>query len=383
MDRLRTQTLEPARFVRTMRALDALVAEGAAPGAVMGLWEAREPGVCRLAAVGSRRIVPSAQPMEERTPFDLASLTKVLATALLTARSVERGLLSWDTPVQSVLPQFSSGSGIRIRHLLSHTSGQPAWKPFYETIRDRLGEGATGTRGLEKVSIARRQSLMRELVLAVEPEAKPGAKAVYSDLAFLTLGFVLEEIWKMPLDRAVEHGVWNPLGADLRFFRVDRGVEAGRRPEYAATEDCPWRGGVLQGQVHDDNCWSAGGYGGHAGAFGDAAAVLTVAAGLHEGAFLSHSALSRMWTRVDEPPGCERTYGWDTPSGDMPSCGRHFSPTATVGHLGFTGTSLWIDLRAGIAVTLLSNRVHPTRENERFKPWRPRVHDALREDLGY
>src|SRR5690606_14362116 len=112
----------------------------------------------------------------------------------------------------------------------------------------------------------------------------------------------------------------------------------------------------LQGQVHDDNCWAMGGFGGHAGVFGDARSVLSLVRGLFEGSYLSREILETMWRRVPEPAGCDRTLGWDTPSGSAPSSGARFS-RRSVGHLGYTGTSLWIDLDREVAVTLLTNRV--------------------------
>ncbi|MCC7440322.1 MAG: beta-lactamase family protein, partial [Bdellovibrionales bacterium] len=292
--------------------------------------------------------------------------------------------VSWRMPIRALLPGFV-GEGVRVDQLLSHSAGQPAWRAFHETLRRELGRGPDqGTRGLERVPVGIRQGLLRRLVLSEPLEAHPGERVLYSDLAFLTLGFAMEEAWGLTLDRAIEREVWGALRVPgLRFHRVSRSVSGGRLDEVAATEDCPWRGGVLQGQVHDDNCWAAGGYGGHAGAFGNARSVLELVAGLHGGGFLSHPTLTRMWARSDEPPGCPRTFGWDTPSGAAPSSGTRFSAENTVGHLGFTGTSLWVDLRAGVAVVLLSNRVHPSRANEGFKPWRARVHDALRDDLGY
>lgn len=165
---------------------------------------------------------------------------------------------------------------------------------------------------------------------------------------------------------------------DAFYARVDRSVEKGRLDLVAATEESVWRGGVLQGQVHDDNCWAMGGYGGHAGAFGSVQDVLHFSKMLM-GGFLSRETLNVTWTRVSRPLGCERTLGWDTPSVGS-SAGQCFSKNS-VGHLGYTGTSLWIDLDAELAVCLLTNRVHPIRENEKIKTFRPRFHDAIRIDF--
>src|SRR5262249_54428427 len=150
--------------------------------------------------------------------------------------------------------------------------------------------------------------------------------------------------------------VWEPMGVSTAFYRRIPGASPVPVETVAPTESCPWRERVLQAEVHDDNCWSMGGYAGHAGAFGDVRAVLELPRALYAG-FLSRETLSAMWTRV---PGFDRTLGWDAPSGEEPSAGRLFSRNS-VGHLGYTGTSLWIDKDAGLAVALLSNRVHPTR----------------------
>lgn len=308
------------------------------------------------------------------TVFDLASLSKVMGTATLAAILVERGWIGWDSPLDALLPG-SKFPGVSVRHLLSHTAGFAAWAPFWEKLRERFPPGS-----LFEVPIAERQSAMREFVLASKTEAAPGVRALYSDVSFLLLGFALEEVTRLPLDQAIETYVLRPMGiTGARYFRTDRAPAQGLNEEIAATEKCTWRGSVLQGQVHDDNCWSMGGYGGHAGIFANAADVLKFGAHLLSG-FLSKSTLTTAWTRVASPPACERTAGWDTPSGDTPSVGRKFS-TRSVGHLGFTGTSLWIDPDAGVAVTLLSNRVHFGRENTLIRAFRPAFHDAIREDL--
>jgi CubicO group peptidase (beta-lactamase class C family) len=313
--------------------------------------------------------------MSIHTVFDLASVSKVYATATLAAVLIERGWLSWNTSVAAIFPDYPHPE-IEIRHLLSHTAGFIAWEPYWEKLRQIFAPDE-----LTEISVSRRQAEMRKLIFSVQPQAKPGEQMVYSDVSFLLLGFILEEITRMPLDRAVSHWVWRPMGLQQSYYsRVTQPAQAAIQEGVAATELCPWRGGVLQGQVHDDNCWAMGGYGGHAGAFGTAQDVLHFARGLMKG-FLSQSTLNAMWTRVAEPPQCSRTLGWDTPSGEVSSAGTRFS-THSVGHLGFTGTSLWMDLEADLAVVLLSNRVHPSRENMKIRAFRPKFHDAIREDLG-
>lgn len=381
---LKQLELEPANFGAVLELMREGVSQGVAPGMVAGLWHARDPDTIRVAAVGKRRVFPyelPELPMLPETVFDLASLTKIMATSSLAATLVDRHWITWDTLLGAILPR-ANWPGVRLRHLLSHTAGFVAWAPLWERLRDRFADMP-----LQHVPVADRQRAMRELVFEIAPDVKPGTQAVYSDISFLLLGFALEEVTGLPLDQAVQRFVWHPMGLETAFFRhvVDEPVR-GRREEIAATEESPWRGGLLQGQVHDDNCWAMGGYGGHAGAFGTVRDVLQFARVLYPAwplrgsagasGFLSRETLRAAWTPVTEPKGCSRTLGWDMPSGDEPAAGRFFS-SSSVGHLGYTGTSLWIDPEAGLAVTLLTNRVHPTRENMLIRAFRPKFHDAL------
>jgi CubicO group peptidase (beta-lactamase class C family) len=372
--------MDPRRFATALEAMRAGVAEGVAPGMVAGLWDVREPGAIHVAAAGKRRVFPPqlpALPMLPETVFDLASLTKIMATATLAATLVDRRWISWNTPLGAILPQ-ANHPGVELRHLMSHTAGFIAWEPLWERMRAKFGDVP-----LPHIPVAERQRAMREIVLALKPEVAPDERALYSDIDFLLLGFALEEVAGLPLDGAVRRFVWEPMGLETAFFaHVDDDPVRGRREDVAATEESAWRGGMLQGQVHDDNCWSMGGYAGHAGAFGTVRDVLQFARALYPGlsgqaGFLSKETLHAVWTRVPLPPGCSRTLGWDTPSGDEPSAGRYFSKKS-VGHLGYTGTSLWIDPEAGLAVALLTNRVHPTRDNNLIRAFRSKFHDALR-----
>lgn len=372
---LEVSELSRERFPRTHEVLEQGLVEGVAPGFVAGFWSEARQGEALITAVGSRRRLPSVQPMKTDTIFDLASVTKVYATSMLAAVLVDRGWLSYDASVAAFFPKYAFPE-IQVSHLLSHTAGFAAWAPYWEKMRAHFSPSS-----VERIAIADRQRLAREWVLDAVPEAGVGVRALYSDISFLLLGFILEEVTQMPLDQAVKHFVWEPLGVEHSYYvHVTRDAEAGRDDQVAATEDSEWRGGILQGQVHDDNCWSMGGYAGHAGAFGDARDLLHFARKLFAG-FISTPTLDRMWTRVSRPPGCERTLGWDTPSAADSMVGSKISRGA-VGHWGYTGTGLWIDPHARFAVTLLSNRVHPTRENTLIKAFRPRFHDALMMDLS-
>ncbi|RYZ61857.1 MAG: hypothetical protein EOP09_19470, partial [Proteobacteria bacterium] len=217
------------------------------------------------------------------------------------------------------------------------------------------------------------------VVYEAVPEASLESKVIYSDLNFMLLGFVIEELLNLPLDRAVQRYVWAPMELETpHYVRTVKPAFLARDDRYAATEDCPWRRSVLQGQVHDDNTWAMGGYAGHAGVFSNLRDVLLFSKEIQTG-YLSRETLKQMWTRVSRPDDASRTLGWDTPSGPNPAFSGFSSHS--VGHTGFTGTSLWIDLEKGVSVVLLSNRVHPTRENARIKEFRPIFHRTLAAEL--
>lgn len=364
-------------FPHAKAALQHGLRDGVFPGVVAGVWQKSQPDFFSFGWGGSRRLRLKGLtelPMERETIFDLASVTKVFGTTALAMALIQRGWIQWSTPVGAILPEFRH-SGITLKHLASHTSGLPAWFPFFEKMREYFFYD-----DLETISVESRQNAMRKLVFGVDLERAPGTKAVYSDIGFLLLGFCLEEVTGMPLDRAVERFLWRPMGlSDVSYVRTLLPAFRARNDEIAATEDCPWRKAIIQGQVHDDNTWAMGGYAGHAGAFGNARSLLTFGQKLLTG-FFSAEVMRDAWTRVKEPEGCDRTPGWDTPSGDTPAFGKGFSD-ASVGHLGFTGTSLWVDPIGGIVVTLLTNRVHPTRENQKIKTFRGIFHEAVARDL--
>ena len=376
---LELASLDPIKFPRVHKVLKEALGDEVAPGFVAGFWSHKEPGLYRAGAFGQRRLLPATQPMEVNTIFDFASVTKVFATATLAAVLVERGWVDWDTPITSIIREYPYPK-IKLRHLLSHTAGLPWWKPLWQNLRESYSYP------IERVSIETRQKDMRALVYGIAPEAEPDLQTVYSDITFLLLGFALEELTQMPLDQAVKKFLWDPMGVRSAYYqRVFQATPSMfksdlKNEKVAATESCPWRGVILQGQVHDDNCWAMGGYSGHAGAFGTIEDLMQFSSRMLRG-FLSQKILQAAWSRVDQPVGCTRTLGWDTPSGPEPSAGKLFS-SQSVGHLGFTGTSLWIDPRDGLAVALLSNRVHPSRENIKIRALRPKFHEALKQDLA-
>jgi CubicO group peptidase (beta-lactamase class C family) len=220
-------------------------------------------------------------------------------------------------------------------------------------------------------------------MLATEPlERSVGAEMVYSDLGFMVLCWVIEEITRMRLDRFVHGRFYGPLGLTRLFF-----VDPAHPPKdvpFAATDRCPWRKILLEGQVSDDNAWVTGGIDGHAGLFGTAGDAYRLLRALmmsgRKGEDLLDLSPGLVDTFLTRDPHSGRALGFDTPALFSSSCGTRFS-SRTVGHLGFTGTSFWMDLERGLIVILLSNRVHPSRENNRIRTFRPLVHDAIMDIL--
>jgi CubicO group peptidase (beta-lactamase class C family) len=377
---VRKTALDPSRFSQTLAVLDQAIAEGVIPGAALGVWEVKNPDQFLIHSSGQRRVVPSSLPMFDDTVFDWASLSKVMGTSLLAARLKELGQWDWSKKVGEFFPE-SPAKEVTLGSLARHESGLNWWEPFWKSLHQEFGEKLATT------SIAIRQERVKQVVLTLAPKRPEGQAVEYSDVGFLLLGFVLEKICGQSLDRAIAEMVFEPLKMKgAHYVRVERSaLEALEDPQnqvYAATEACPWRGAVLQGQVHDDNAWAIGGFGAHAGVFGRLEDLITGVAGLFQGGLLSQESLNSMWDRSGNAPESSRTLGWDTPSGEQPSASSRFA-LRSVGHLGFTGTSLWIDRDAGLAVALLTNRVHPSRTHDGIRALRPQLHAQLRIDLGY
>lgn len=218
--------------------------------------------------------------------------------------------------------------------------------------------------------------------------AVPGRKALYSDLGFILLGEAVERLSGKSFDRFCRNEIFEPMGLSFTFFVDLNSPESrpGAGLTMAATEDCPWRGKILCGEVHDDNACAMGGVAGHAGMFSSASDVhcfIRFLGRCLDGAepeFLPAPVVREFLEAERTLPGQTHVLGWDTPSPEGSSSGRHFSPR-TVGHLGFTGTSIWWDLERDIHVVFLTNRVHPSRNNPAIRKFRPLVHDAVMEGL--
>jgi serine-type D-Ala-D-Ala carboxypeptidase len=354
---------------------------------------------------GEAQVEPEARPLTAGHLFDVASLTKAMATTSLAALLVARRELSLDDRIARFLPAFAGGGkdAVTVRHLLAHASGLPAWRPYYEAaMRDPVAGLAfrpPAERPAERLAeaFARGHALVREAVLAEPLEAAPGSRVLYSDLGFMLLGWVLEEAGGARLDALCRDRVFAPLALANTFF-VDEHAEAirgesllgGRQGRaFVATERCEHRAEVNCGSVNDDNAWAMGGVAGHAGLFStpsDAAALGQAwLDALHERPSALDPGVASTFARRAGAAGSTRALGWDTPSEEGSSLGTRLGggPRGAIGHLGFTGASLWVDVDRQVVAALLTNRCHPSRQNERIKAFRPRFHDAVAAALGF
>ncbi len=307
------------------------------------------------------------------TRFDVASLTKVVCTTAAALLLVQRGQIGLETPLAEILPLFVAGRApgdaarrVTLRHLLAHNSGLPG---YVELFRHAATPAAL-------------MSACLELPL----EAEPGTRAEYSDPGFILLGKALEARVGKPLEVWLGSEVFGPLSMDATGF-CPAPAERGSIPP---TEQDTWfRHRLIQGEVQDENAWVLGGVSGHAGLFSNipdllsfSREVLSAVSGNSPDGKQSifDPSVLKQFTQRQEPPGSSRALGWDTPSLNFSSAGEHFS-SHSVGHLGFSGCSLWIDLDAAVSVVLLTNRTWPDRTNQLIREVRPAFHDSIREAL--
>ncbi len=349
------------------------IQEGIFPGVGLGIAAGKKGGREERTIFQGTTRHEGGSAIDHATLFDLASLTKPLATTLLILTLVEEKRIGADDPISHFFKGVPADKkGITLRHLLAHGSGLAAHQPYYQRLND--------------LPLADRKGDLLRTILAEPLQYRTGSRAVYSDLGFLLLGMVVEEVAGQGLDILFQERIARPLGIGQGLFYNH--TAAPRPGSYAATEFCPWRGRVLQGEVSDENCFALGGVAGHAGLFGTLGATLTLVTAIHdlwqgEESPLAISAKNLQQFLIRQPIPASSTWalGFDTPSASGSTSGRFFSPTS-VGHLGFTGTSFWIEPVKNALVVLLTNRVHPSRENHGIKTFRPAIHDAVMEAMG-
>lgn len=354
-------SLEDMRALRTglQQLVRRFIDLRAFPGASLAVGYREKLLVCR--GYGRLDYTSTSPPANPRSVYDLASLTKVVCTTTLAMQACERGAIDPEDRLGRYFPEFRSGNKqqVALKHLLAHSSGLPAHVPLY-----RQADG--------KENILQR-------ILDIPLEHRPGRRSLYSDLGFILLGAVVERAFGDSLDNLARERIFQPLGMRRTCFRPP----SAWGPRIAPTEMDPWRQRLLRGEVHDENACAMGGVAAHAGLFGTAADLAVFCQALLNGGVYNHrrivkaSTLETFTRRQAQPSESSRALGWDTPSPDC-SAGSRLSPQS-YGHTGFTGTSLWIDPRRRLFIVLLTNRVHPSRENGAIQSARRQIADTVAE----
>jgi serine-type D-Ala-D-Ala carboxypeptidase len=356
------------RFPAAHAVLDQAIRDRAFPGAAYGILFNNE--VVALDATGRFTYDAASPPVTPSTVFDLASLTKVIATTSLAMRLYDRRILSLDARLGDILPGsvigMAHGSGkdrVSLRSLLAHSSGLPGYARLFEQHNSP-------------------QAMLRA-VLQLPLDTPPDTRAEYSDIGFILLGKALEVLSGDILSRLFHREIATPLGLETARFCPPASAHKQIPP---TEDDTIFRRRIIQGEVQDENCYAIGGVAGHAGLFANALDVLRFAACiLNQGRATSGQQLFQpetvrlFATRQTEPAGTTRALGWDTPSAPS-SSGKFFGPES-IGHLGYAGTSLWIDPARNLAVVLLTNRTWPDRSSDAIREVRPAFHDAVATDL--
>lgn len=350
--------LDPALPARLDSIIKSAIADHAAPAIEVAVG--RYDSLIYLHSYGRLTYADTAPIVDEHTRFDLASLTKVIATTTAAMMLEEQGRLDIDRTVATYLPGFNASDkkSITVRMLLTHRGGLEAFAPLWQTLKGR-----------------------DEYLAAINARPliyTPGTKSVYSDWDFVLMGFIVEHITGETLDAFTGRTIFGPLGMNETGFRPD----SLDRTHIAPTEieAAPPRG-LVWGSVHDENAWALGGVSGHAGLFSTAHDLAIFARMLVNGGsigavrLLSPATIAR-WTAA-QGAGSSRALGWDTPAVHS-SAGRFFSPRS-YGHTGYTGTSIWTDPERGVWVVLLTNRVYPTRNNTKHINLRREISDAVQQ----
>jgi serine-type D-Ala-D-Ala carboxypeptidase len=334
------------------------------------VYDTRPEGAPLLAARSGK-----VDSLSTETIFDLASLTKPVATTTMAAILYERGQLELDAPLIGTLPEFRSASDLRrdevtFQMLLSHSSGLPAYEKLFLKARSR-------------------EELLHT-ALATPLTADPGTRAEYSDIGFILLGLALERLSGEPLDVFCQREIFGPLAMSNTTFNPPEGIRASipptadERVEATTGQQNPrstFRNRLIQGEVQDENASVLGGVAGHAGLFSTARDLAIFASALLQGGIpiLRPQTVALFTRRESAPAGTSRALGWDTPSAPSQS-GKYFG-SSSYGHLGYTGTSIWIDPDRQLSITLLTNRTSPDCSNQAIKQVRPKFHDAVVEAL--
>ncbi len=347
-------------FAKAWAVLASGIENRAFPGAAAAVTHRGK--LVALKALGRFTYDAASREVGSETIFDLASVTKVMATTAMVILLYERGKLRLETPVVESLPEFGregARARVTVRMLLAHSSGLPAYEKLFLRTTNR-GE-------------------LVKAALAVPLASPPGSRAEYSDLGFILLGEILERVADEPLDKFCHREIFQPLGMVHTYFCPTAALRDSIPP---TVDDRTFRSKIVQGEVNDENAWVMGGVAGHAGLFATAGDIARFAECMLQGGspILRRETIELFTRRESSPAGTSRALGWDTPSHPSQS-GRYFS-AGSFGHLGYTGTSLWIDPQKQLSVTLLTNRTWPDAAAQGIKQVRPAFHDAVCQALG-
>jgi CubicO group peptidase (beta-lactamase class C family) len=354
------------QFPGTRIVLSDAIGARAFPGCAFGVFAASQPVV--MESSGHFTYEPDSLLVEPGTVYDLASLTKVVVTTSLAMLLHQQGQLDLEQPLGELLPGFvvgrdraSAARHVTLRHLLAHNSGLPGYVEFFRSVHT--------------------PAALFRTCLELPLETEPGTRAEYSDPGFILLGKALEVLKHEHLAPWARREIFEPLGMSQTCFCPPGPLRAQIPP---TEEDTTLRMRRIQGEVQDENAWLLKGAAGHAGLFSNVPDLLllaaeVLAAALGNGCIFDASTIEIFSQRQNPITGC-RALGWDTPSLSS-SAGSQFSPHS-IGHLGYSGCSLWIDLDAHIAAVLLTNRTWPDRKTQLIRKIRPAFHDAVRNDLS-
>ena len=347
---------QDARFREAFAVLTQAIGARAFPGCSLAVTHRGE--LVAHKAMGRFTYDPALPEVTTGSLFDLASVTKVVATTAMAMILYERGVLDLETPVTAIVPEFAGDAsrrgGVTLRMLLAHSSGLPAYEKLFLRAKNRAE--------------------LAQLAFSTELADDPGTRAEYSDIGFIILGIVLERLADEALDWFCRREVFGPLAMAHTTFNPAKAFRESIPP---TADDRTFRHRAVQGEVQDENASVLGGVAGHAGLFSTAGDLALFAhAMLNGGHPILRPETVKLFTRRESgPEGTSRALGWDTPS-DPSQSGKHFGPHS-FGHLGYTGTSLWIDPDRQLSITLLTNRTWPDCQNQAIKQMRPAFHDAV------
>ena len=361
---VRNVAAQDDRFQRAFGILEKAIAGRAFPACSLAVTLRGE--LVAYKALGRFTYDPASPEVNTASLFDLASLTKVVATTAMAMILYERGLLDLEAPVTAIVPEFAGALDdddarrreITLRMLLAHSSGLPAYEKLFLRAHTR--------------------EALLQAAFTTPLAAAPGARAEYSDIGFIILSVALERLADESLDAFCQREIFGPLGMTQTTFKPTAALKNSMPP---TADDRAFRHRIIQGEVQDENASVLGGVAGHAGLFSTAEDLAIFAHAMLNGGhpILRPSTVELFSRRESVPEGTSRALGWDTPSAPSQS-GKYFS-AHSFGHLGYTGTSLWIDPERQLSIALLTNRTWPDCQKQAIKQVRPAFYDAVVEAL--